>query len=462
MKQRIWILISFIIAIVTTSFANETKVYVLPINDEIGSMTWQHTKRACKEATSLNADVMIVHLNTYGGTLQHADSIRTALLNYPGTTIAFVDNNAASAGALIAIACDSIYMQKGASIGAATVVNQNAEAMPDKYQSYMRSIMRSTAESHGKIINPNDTTATWHRDPLIAEAMVDSRIVVPGLIDSTKVLTFTTSEAIKWNYCEGEASSIDDVIRKCNIKQYTIRSFEPNFTDWLIGFFSNPAVQAFLIMFIVGGIYFELQSPGLGFPTAAAIISAVLYFLPLYITGIAASWIIILFIIGLILILLEIFVIPGTGITGILGGVAIFVALVGGLADSFSGHDLTMSDLWEAILIVSIGLILGIGLILYLTSKHGPKFITRHSELHHSQRIEDGYIGVDTSISKKIGAEGIAKTVLRPGGKIEIDGMQYDAVAINGSFINEGSIVIVEKFENSQLYVKTKIDSKKQ
>lgn len=320
----------------------------------------------------------------------------------------------------------------------------------------MRSIMRSTAESHGKKINPTDSTETWHRDPLIAEAMVDSRIVVPGLIDSTKVLTFTTSEAIKWGYCEGEASSIDEVLKQANIARPTISTFEPNFTDWLIGFFSNPAVQAILVMFIVGGIYFELQSPGLGFPTVAAIVSAVLYFLPLYITGIAASWIIILFVIGLILVLLEIFVIPGTGITGILGGVAIFIALVGGLADSFSGHSLTIGDLWEAILIVSIGLVLGILLIFYLTSRHGPKFITRHSELQHSQRVEEGYIGVDSSLSKHIGATAIATTDMRPGGKIEIGNETYDAVALKGNFIAAGTTVIVEKFENSQLYVTIK------
>ncbi len=453
MRKKISLLLSLIIAITIGAYADDSKVYVLSINDEIGSMTWQHTKRACEEANSLNADVLLVHLNTYGGTLQHADSIRTALLNYPGTTIAFINNNAASAGALIAIACDSIYMQKGASMGAATVVNQNAEAMPDKYQSYMRSIMRSTAESHGKKMKPTDSTETWHRDPLIAEAMVDSRIVVPGLIDSTKVLTFTTSEAIKWGYCEGEASSIDDILKQANITQPSISTFEPNFTDWLIGFFSNPAVQAILIMFIVGGIYFELQSPGLGFPTVAAIVSAVLYFLPLYITGIAASWIIILFIIGLIFLLVEIFVIPGTGITGILGGTAMLIALIGGIADSFTGESFTISSLWNALIIVSIGSLLGLILIIFLTSKYGPKFITRHSELQHSQRLEDGYIGVDSTLINYIGTTGIAKTDLRPSGKIEINATTLDAVSLNGKYIEEGTSIKVEKFENNQLYV---------
>ena len=451
--KRVSLFLFLAISIAISVIASEKKVYILPIDNEIGSMTWQHTRHACEEAKAMNADILIVHLNTYGGTLQHADSIRTALMNFPKPTIAFVDNNAASAGALIALACDSIYMQRGASMGAATVVNENAEALPDKYQSYMRSIMRATAESHGKEFSPTDSLEKWHRDPLIAEAMVDSRIVIPGLIDSTKVLTFTTSEAIKWGYCEDEASSVNDILQKIHISKYTLTSFEPDFTDWLIGFFSNPAVQAILIMFIVGGIYFELQSPGLGFPTVAAIVSAVLYFLPLYITGIAASWIIVLFIVGLIFLLIEIFVIPGTGVTGLIGGLAMLIALVGGIADSFTGNQFSISSLWDAIIIVGIGSVLGVILIIYLTSKHGPKFITRHSELQLSQRVEDGYIGVDATMSKYVGLKGTTQTDMRPGGKITIDGETFDAVAINGSFIEEGCSIKVEKFENSQLYV---------
>lgn len=451
--KRFSLFIFLIIAIAINIIASEKSVYVLHIDDEIGSMTWQHTRHACEEAKAMNVDILFVHLNTYGGTLQHADSIRTILLNFQKPTIAFIDNNAASAGALIALACDSIYMQKGASMGAATVVNEQAEALPDKYQSYMRSIMRATAESHGKYFSPTDSSEKWHRNPLIAEAMVDSRIIVPGLIDSTKVLTFTTSEAIKWGYCEGEATSIEDVLHKNHITKYTLTSFEPDFTDWLIGFFSSPAVQAFLIMFIVGGIYFELQSPGLGFPTVASIISAVLYFLPLYITGLASSWIIILFIIGLLFLLVEIFVIPGTGITGIIGALAMLIALVGGIADSFTADSFTFAMLIDAIIIVGIGLILGVILILYLTSKHGPKFISKHSELQLSQRVEDGYIGVDTTLSNYIGAIGIAKTDMRPGGKIEINGEIFDAVVLNGDFIEEGTPINVKKFENSQLYV---------
>ena len=196
-----------------------------------------------------------------------------------------------------------------------------------------------------------------------------------------------------------------------------------------------------------------MQSPGIGFPSLAAIVSAILYFLPLYITGIAASWIVVLFIIGLIFLLAEIFIIPGVGITGILGVTAMLIALVGGIADSFSSETLTYSTLWEGITIVGIGIVLGIILIIFLTSKYAPKFITRHSELQHSQLVEEGYIGVDVSLGQHVGAIGITRTDMRPGGKIEINGEIFDAVAMNGKFINEETKIIVKKFENSQLYI---------
>lgn len=151
---------------------------------------------ALNEAQMLKADLVILQMNTYGGLLDAADSTRTRLLNFPIPVISFIDNNAASAGALISIACNRIYMRSGSSIGAATVVDQSAQALPDKYQSYMRSMMRSTAEKRG-------------RDPKIAEAM--TRTYIPGVNDSGKVLTFTTSEAIKNGYCEGQAENIAEV-----------------------------------------------------------------------------------------------------------------------------------------------------------------------------------------------------------------------------------------------------------
>ncbi|MCK4361462.1 MAG: S49 family peptidase, partial [Bacteroidales bacterium] len=120
-------------------------VYKFDIKEEIAPPVLRKTQHAFKIARDTNADLILIHMNTYGGLLDAADSIRTIILQSKIPVYVFIDNNAASAGALISIACDSIYMRPGANIGAATVVSQTGEALPDKYQSYMRSMMRSTA-----------------------------------------------------------------------------------------------------------------------------------------------------------------------------------------------------------------------------------------------------------------------------------------------------------------------------
>ena len=450
------LLLSIALVILTgiSSFAANIKVYVLRIDDEIGSTTWQYTRNALIEADKQNADMLLVHLNTYGGEVLHADSIRTALLHYSKPVVAFVDNNAASAGALIALACDSVFMRPDASMGAATVVNGvDGAAMPDKYQSYMRAMMRATAESHGKVMK-EDSTMQWRRNPLVAEAMVDTRIEVPGLIDSTKVLTFTPDEAIKWGFADGKAESIKDVLNQLNVKEYSIEQYQPKWETTLIGFLTNPAVQAILITLILGGLYFEMHSPGMGFPTVVACTAALLYFLPLCLGGVVSAWVVVLFAIGIVLMLLELFVIPGFGICGISGIAAMGVAIIAALIQSFSIPEtgVTMNAIGKAIGTFMAAILLTVGLAWYLTSRYGPKFVRRHTELMKSQLVEDGYIGVDTSMREYVGHEAEAATDMRPGGKIIIHNQEFDAVSERG-YIAEGTPVIVTRFENAQLYV---------
>ena len=234
--------------------AQKRLVYKIDIKKEIDRTTQIYLHKGLAEAQSLGADAVLIHMNTYGGLVDAADSMRTAILYSPIPVYVFIDNNAASAGALISIACKKIYMRKGASIGAATVVSQTGEAMPDKYQSYMRSMMRATAEAHGQdtIINGSDTTYKWFRDPKIAEAMVDERITIPNLIDSGKTLTFTTDEAIKWGFCEGIAETPEEVITMyLHYDNYELKSFSPSWIDNLRGFLMSPVLQALLIMIII-------------------------------------------------------------------------------------------------------------------------------------------------------------------------------------------------------------------
>ncbi len=442
----------------TLTVSSKKLVYKLNIKDNIMPGTWRNTQHAFAEADSLGADLMLIHMNTYGGTVLDADSIRTKILNSPIPVYVFIDNNAASAGALISIACDSIYMRKGASIGAATVVNQTGQAMPDKYQSYMRSIMRATAESHGgdTIINAQDTTFRWFRDPIIAEAMVDDRVYIPGIIDTGKVLTFTPKEAMQHGYCEGIAENVPEVLEQIGVSDYEIIEYEPSFIEKIIGFLVNPVVSGLLIMAILGGIYFEMQTPGIGFPFAIAAIAAVAYFAPLYLEGLAANWEILLFIIGLILIAVEIFVLPGFGIAGLLGILFSFTGLVLSLIENvvFNFDGIQPEKIMTALTTVIIALFAGFMLSLFLskqmfTAQHGP--FSRLS-LNEVQEKEQGFIGVDTSMKSLKGKTGTAYTVLRPSGKVQIDGRIYDAVS-NVGMIDRGSTIVVVKDEAAQLYV---------
>ena len=433
----------------------EAVIYQINIDTEINTTSHIYLINGLKEANAMNVDAILLRLNTYGGTLVDADSMRSAILYNPVPVYVFIDNNAASAGALIAIACKKIYMREGSNIGAATVVEgMSGQAMPDKYQSYMRSIIRATAESHGKkaIINGNDTIYEWIRDPKIAEAMVDDRIMIPNVIDSGKVLTLTAQEAIQLGFCDGIAESADEVITQyLGYKDYKSAEYTPTFLDNLKGFLMNPAFQAVLIMIIIAGIYFELQTPGIGFPTFAAIGAAILYFTPLYLDGLAQNWEIIIFFVGIGGIFLEVFVFPGFGVSGILGIVCIATGLTFALLnnDYFSFKEVRMPDISRAFLTVLSGLILSFLIILWISTRIGEKGLFRKVALIAD--LENS-ISVNPEERGLVGKTGTAMTVLRPSGKIMIDNEMYDAVS-NQGFIEAGKMVKVVKFENMQLYV---------
>jgi membrane-bound serine protease (ClpP class) len=437
-----------------------TLVYMCKMDKMIAAPLWRSVKKSFAQADTMHTDYMLIRMNTYGGQVDIADSIRTLILNYDIPVMVFIDNQAISAGALIAIAADSIYMRPGGSIGAATVVNQTGEKMPDKYQSFMRGMMRSTAEAHGKkpVVTDGDTTWVWHRDPEIAQAMVDPSIVLKGIVDTGQVLTLTALEAIKYGFCEGEANNVDEVLEKAGIKNYTIRELKLTSVDKIIIFLVNPIVSGILIMLIIGGIYFELQSPGVGFPLAAAIVAALLYFAPLYLEGMAENWHLIIFIAGIILVLVEIFAIPGFGVTGILGIIGIVTGLTFVMIDKivfkFGPSGDGVREVVSAFAIVILAAVFSFIFSLWLSRKlFSPNRLFGSLALETAVRQSDGFISFDTEKLKSlVGKNGTAHTVLRPAGKVLIDGEVYPAVAETG-FIPRGSEIFVRREEQGQLYV---------
>ena len=428
-------------------------VYQIDIKKQIDNTTWLYLKHGLAEAERLGAEAVLIRMNTYGGLVEAADSMRTAILYSPIPVSVFIDNNAASAGALIAIACSHIYMRKGASIGAATVVGQDGLAMPDKYQSYMRSMIRATAEAHGKdtLVAGPDTTFRWRRDPLVAEAMVDGRVVVPQLVDSTRVLTLTADEALKWRFCDGLAETADEVIvRYMGLAAYDVAAYQPSWLDNVKGFLLSPMLQSVLIMLIIGGLYFELQTPGVGFPLVVSVVSGILYFAPLYIDGLAQSAEILAFVVGLCLLVVEIFVIPGFGVAGISGIILVVGGLLLGLLSN-DGLDLsavTSADWGRAALVVLAGLVVGVALLGWLSAKIGRRGPLSRMALH-ADLGEALSAPVHTEL---IGRRGVAATVLRPSGKVRVGTEAYDGISESG-FVEKGTPVRVVRCEGAQLYV---------
>lgn len=428
---------------IATKIVPKNKIYVFELNEAIFPSAWRRVKVAVEEAEALESDYIIMHLNTYGGAVDMADSIRTKLMKAKPTTISFIDNNAASAGALISIACDSIFMVEGAQIGAATVVNQTGEQMPDKYQSYMRATMRSTAEAQG-------------RDPRIAEAMVDDRISIPGIIDSAKTLTFTTSEAMKHGFCEAKFNSLDEVIHHLvPNNEAVVTEYKPTWIDTLIGFLSNPMLSGFLMVVMFMGIYAEIQTPGVGFPILAAITASILYFAPNYIEGLAQNWEILMFVVGILLLIVEVFVLPGLGIAGISGIVLIFAGLTLSMVqnDYFDFTFTTTDDLTNAFARVVFS-ILGAGVIGVLL---GGKFVKSKAfdrlVLAETQESSEGFTIKANEYEALIGKEGVALTDLKISGKIEVEDERYDAIT-TGDFIEAGTKVLVKKYKGNYLVVK--------
>lgn len=419
----------------------QPKVYQFDLKQEINPAAWRTTRIAMENAKQQNADVLLIHMNTFGGMLDYADSIRSAILTAPMKTVVFIDNNAASAGALIAIACDKIYMHKGASIGAASVVNAEGEVLPEKYQSYMRGLMRTTAESKG-------------RNPKIAEGFVDPDLEIPNIKPKGKVLTFTTKEAIANGFCNAEASSIKELLAKEGLKSYDLEVYQPTLTDKIIGFLINPAVSGVLILLIIGGIYFELQAPGIGFALLVSVVAALLFFAPLYLEGLADNWEILLFIVGIALLVLEIFLIPGFGIFGILG----IVMIISGLAFSlilndFFDFNVTSGErLTNSFLLVLLSMIGAVVVGAFFGGNILKSKMFKRLVLEDEQQATQGY-QVRKPDMNFIGKTGFAKTDLRPSGKIEIDGNWYDAVS-NDGFIENGTNIVVSKIENYNLVVR--------
>ncbi len=418
------------------------KVMVMEIKAEIDPRMLRYVKLALEQAENTKADYVIVEMDTYGGVLTDAKEIVDLIMDFKKPIWVYINSDAASAGALISIACDSIYMSPGASIGAATVVEgAGGQAAPDKYQSYMRSIMRSTAEENG-------------RDPRIAEGMVDEKIAIDSVKEAGKVITFTTTEALKYGYCEAKVESIEEILLRNKVTNYDIERFELGLTERIIAFSLNPFISGLLILIIIGGIYFEMQTPGIGFALLASAIALVLYLVPYYLNGLAEYWEIIALFIGIILIALEVFVIPGFGVAGVLGiGLTIMSLVLIMLNNDFFNFDFVpLGDIVVAIFATLGGISGGAALLLFGSTRLIETKAFRRFASTDTQETDKGFTA-NFITQPMTGKTGTAFTVLRPSGKVIIEETMYDAFT-RGEYIEKGDAIEVIDTEGSSVRVK--------
>ncbi len=326
--NKLWIFILIAIIGVVIANNNNSKVYVVPIQNTIDLGIPAFVNRAVNAAENNDAELLVFEINTFGGRVDAATQIKDAISSTDIQTVAFINKRAISAGSLISLSCDKIYMTPGATIGATSVVDMSGEKQSEKAQSYMREEMGATAESSGKNVT-------------IARGMVDEELSFEYLVvegDSVKVddiegrkegklITLTTELALKYKIADGESESIEDIIADLNIENYDIIILDENWSEDLVRFLTDPVVSSLLTTFGTIGIISELYSAGWGIGGTIGIVCLTLALGAGYLTKLASATDLLIIFSGLALLLVEFLAIPGFGIFGIAGLIILFYGL---------------------------------------------------------------------------------------------------------------------------------------
>lgn len=421
------------------SLQAQKKVYIGSIEGDIDLGIAPYVERIVNEANKTAADAIIFRINTFGGRVDAATQIKDAILNSNVLTIAFIDKRAISAGSLIALSCEKIVMVPGASMGATTVVDQSGTKQAEKAQSYMRSEMRATAERTGRRTD-------------VAEAMVDETVVVEGLVDSTKLVTLTSKEAVEWGMADTILVSINEVLDSFNLENAQMLELEENWGESVVRFLSNPIISSLLIMIALVGMFTEIKTPGWGLPGTAALIALALFFGTGLILDLVSVIEIIIFVVGVALLLIELFAIPGFGVFGLLGIVAIVASLFLGLLSDFK---FVTWDMVSVALMQLAGAFIFTFIAVYFLSKILPKssFFT-NLILKDNIIIKSGY-ATEPETKELLGKEGEALTDLRPAGTALIDNTRIDVVT-EGDYLVKGTKIYVVKEAGSKIVVREK------
>lgn len=408
--------------------ANKQTVYIVPVSDTVEKGLAAFLERAVKTAEEEGGEAIIFEINTPGGAVDAAGEIGRILSNADIRTISYVNKNALSAGAYIALNTDEIYMAPGSSMGAAAVIDQEGNAADEKAQSYWLSAMKGAAEESG-------------RDPEIALAMADKEIDLPEYgAPKGKLLTLTSAQAEKVGYSEGTAASLDELLSLLGYEDANVVEIKESIAEKIARFVTHPVIIPILLTIGSLGLVLELYSPGFGLPGAMGISALLLFFYGHLVAGFAGYEALLLFVVGIGLLVLEIFL-PG-GIAGIIGAAAIVGSFF--LASENIVH-----------MGISVLIAIGISVIvsILMVKVFGRKMkIFRKIVLTDATKTEEGYVSNENR-TELLGLEGYTLTPLRPSGTVLIGDERIDVVS-EGSFIQKDRRVRVVKTEGARIVVR--------
>jgi membrane-bound serine protease (ClpP class) len=447
------------------------EVHVVDISGEIDLGIAPYLQRTIDEAEAAGAAAVLLEIDTPGGRLDAVIQMRDTLLASPVPTIAYIDRTALSAGALIALASETIYVAPGSSVGAATPITGTGQPTDEKVVSAVRSIFRATAEERG-------------RDPAIAAAMVDPALEVEGVVAEGQLLTLTDSEALEVGFADARASSRTDLLEQAGLDDRVVVETSPSLAERVVRFLTNPLLGSLIFTIGILMILGELLAGGVGIATGIGAGLLGVFFYGHLLAGLTGWEDAILVLIGIALILVELFVIPGFGVAGVLGAVSLlgggFLAMTGRDWDLVSGTQ--MATTAGTLLLTFV--VLGIGAVVLLSfmSRRGkgtagsPRVAAavpsvggtgqRRGWLRWfgdgdvlASEDDEAATGDDTEVPStpqtvaRVGAVGEALSDLRPAGVARFDGHRVDVVT-EGDYIAAGEQVEVIRAERYRRVVR--------
>lgn len=425
-----------------SAFAQDKRpvVYVAPIEGMIDLGLAPFVQRVLNEAQEAGAAAVVLEINTFGGRVDAAVQIRDALLNAKVRTVAVVNKRAISAGALIGLAAETLVMTGGSTIGAATPVQAGqpgaaAQPVSEKSVSYLRKEFRATAESR-------------KRPPLLAEAMVDADVVIAGVIAKGKLLTLTTEEALKHRLADFRADSIDGALEKLGIQGAELRRTPPNWAENVVRWLTHPVVSSLLITIGMLGIIVEIRTPGFGVAGGLGAASLALFFWGHWLVQLVGWEELLLALAGIVLLVAEVFLIPGFGVAGVLGIIALLAGLILSLLGAGDTTEVVLTAAGRVIFSLLAALIASLVILRFLPRLPFGRRLVLQADLGAGHKHGSAPAGDRRWLTK----QGRASSPLRPAGIAEIEGERVDVVS-DGEMIDAGEIIVVTRVDGNRIVV---------